>query len=63
MSNTENNTHNINVANEISFYLSDLKREYRISEVSAYEDAKSALERTGVTTKNGNTKKKIVPWE
>jgi len=44
-------------------YISELKRVKKESPEKAYNDAKKALIRTGVMTKNGNMKKKIVSWE
>lgn len=45
---------------EMGVFLHDLKKQ---SGPLAYAEAKAALQRTGVTTKTGKTKKKIVTWE
>ncbi|MCI9525249.1 MAG: hypothetical protein HFF01_09545 [Erysipelotrichaceae bacterium] len=44
---------------ELDLYIKKLKKQKSICK----EDAKLALKRTGVTTKSGRTKKKIVSWE
>ncbi len=48
---------------ELDLYIKKLKKQKSICKEDALEDAKLALKRTGVTTKSGRTKKKIVSWE
>lgn len=45
---------------EMGAFLHNLKGQ---SGEKAYVEAREALQRTGVTTKSGKTKKKIVSWE
>lgn len=45
---------------EMGAFLHELKKQ---SGEKAYIEARKALQRTGVTTKSGKTKKKIVSWE
>ena len=44
-------------------YVNALKKRMKDSDNKTYEEAKDALIRTGVMTKNGRPKKKIVNWE
>lgn len=48
---------------EMDNYVLRLKKQQIESSENAYNEAKSALLRTGVITKSGKTKKKIVSWE
>lgn len=50
-------------AHDMSRYLAELREQKNISQEQAYKNAKSALQRTGVITSGGRTKKKIVSWE
>jgi len=45
---------------EMGVFLNSLKGQ---SSEKAYVEAREALQRTGVITKSGKTKKKIVSWE
>ncbi|MBR1796677.1 MAG: hypothetical protein IJ757_01490 [Clostridiales bacterium] len=48
------------ILEEMTAYLQKLKNQ---TGEEAYLEAKDALQRTGVTTRSGKTKKKIVSWE
>lgn len=48
---------------EMDDFVVKLKRQQIESSETAYIEAKEALFRTGVVTKSGKTKKKIVSWE
>lgn len=48
---------------EMDNYVIKLKKQQIESSETAYIAAKKALLRTGVATKSGKTKKKIVSWE
>lgn len=48
---------------EMDNYIVKLKKQQIESKESAYSEAKKALLRTGVVTRGGKTKKKIVSWE
>lgn len=51
-------------ANEMEKYVKELKSmRKRNGEAECREEALEALKRTGVVTRNGNTRKKIVSWE
>lgn len=47
----------------MDYFITKLKKQKEISINSARKDAKEALIRTGVATKNGKTKNKIVSWD
>lgn len=44
-------------------YVCNLKKQQNRPSEKMYNEAKSALVRTGVVTKRGKTKKRIVSWE
>lgn len=48
---------------DMDAYLQKLKQQQSDSPKQACKEAKDALYRTGVTTKKGKLKKKIVSWE
>ena len=48
---------------DMESFIEKLKKQQQNSQEDAYKDAKQALYRTGVISKNGKTKKKIVTWE
>lgn len=48
---------------EMDIFIVKLKKQKNESSEIAYNEAKKALLRTGVVTKSGKTKKKIVSWE
>lgn len=48
---------------EMDDFVVKLKKQQVESSETAYIEAKSALLRTGVVTKSGKTKKRIVTWE
>ena len=48
---------------EMDNYIKKLKKQQNESGQIAYDEARHALFRTGVVTKSGKTKKKIVSWE
>lgn len=50
-------------AQEMQRYIEKLEKQSRECTKEAKKDARAALERTGVITKSGKTKKKIVSWE
>lgn len=45
---------------ELDVFIEKLKKQKNVCKEDAFEDAKSALIRTGVLTKSGRAKKKIV---
>ena len=49
--------------NEMDNYVLKLKKQRLESRDTAYKEAKTALLRTGVVTKSGKPKKRIVSWE
>lgn len=48
---------------EMDKYIEKLEKQQARSNESALQEANEALVRTGVCTKKGNLKKKIVSWE
>lgn len=52
-----------NFIEEMDRYIRELENQKKTSQDMAYQEAKKALYRTGVGTKKGNIKKKIVSWE
>lgn len=51
-------------ANEMEEYVEEIKNKRKLKgEAECRKEALAALKRTGVVTKNGNTRKKIVSWE
>lgn len=56
-------TDEVKFIKEMENYVIKLKKQQIESRKNAYNDAKKALLRTGVVTRSGKTKKKIVSWE
>ena len=51
------------IIGKMDCYITKLRKQQQEVPDAAYREAKKALIRTGVATKQGNTKPKIVSWE
>lgn len=59
----KNQINEAELAEEMKRYVSHLREQQKYNNAAVKTEAKKALIRTGVLTRNGNLKKKIVSWE